>query len=642
MPPAADFGILQVLRSADYSRGFAQRDARTIVDVFAPLQGDPQRLPRSTHPLFVLGRLAPGATPESAQEEIGAIAADLEKTYPDDNEARGASVQPLRDIVFGPIQPALLVLLWAVGLVLLIACVNVAHLLLARGVVRVREIAVRTALGAGIGRLARQHIVENTILLLLASALGVFVATLALRVLLLAAPADIPRLAEVAIDARVLLVVLSIAITVAFVFGLVPLAQARRTDLQTVLKTEEGRGTTGGREGSAARSFLMAGEIALAVVLVIGAGLLIKSFWRLQQVSPGFDAEHVVKAEFQLPGTRYPMDFKLFPHFKEIQQFNASLLERVSALPGVESATIAGNHPLDAGFTNSFAVIGREAEARDWPEISVRRTTSGYFRTLRIPLVRGRFILDSDNAQASPVVLINEATAARFFATQDPIGQRLDLYGAPRTIVGVVGNEKIHGLIASAPVAVYLPLAQAPSQSGTLLVRASRDPALIAPSLRAAVREIDPSLAVFGVEPLQDTLAQSTGEQRFMMLLIGVFAALALVLSLIGIHGVLSYAVMQRRKEIGIRVALGAEPGRVVRVVLGQGMRLATVGLCAGVGLALLFSRSLSGLLFGVTATDVTIFSVVILLVAAVSMLAMWLPARRAARVDPAIALRYQ
>ncbi len=350
----------------------------------------------------------------------------------------------------------------------------------------------------------------------------------------------------------------------------------------------------------------------------------------------------VVKAEFQLPGTRYPMDFKLFPHFKEIQQFNASLLERVSALPGVESATIAGNHPLDAGFTNSFAVIGREAEARDWPEISVRRTTSGYFRTLRIPLVRGRFILDSDNAQASPVVLINEATAARFFATQDPIGQRLDLYGAPRTIVGVVGNEKIHGLIASAPVAVYLPLAQAPSQSGTLLVRASRDPALIAPSLRAAVREIDPSLAVFGVEPLQDTLAQSTGEQRFMMLLIGVFAALALVLSLIGIHGVLSYAVMQRRKEIGIRVALGAEPGRVVRVVLGQGMRLATVGLCAGVGLALLFSRSLSGLLFGVTATDVTIFSVVILLVAAVSMLAMWLPARRAARVDPAIALRYQ
>ncbi len=640
VPASADFGILQVLRAADYGQGFAQRDARTTVDAFAPLQGDPQRLPRSTHPLFIIGRLAQGASVESAQQELGAIAAELEKTFPDDNEARGVAVQGLRDIVFGPIQPALVVLIWAVGLVLLIACVNVAHLLLARGVARVREIAVRSALGAGTARLARQHIVENTLLLFLASALGVLVASISLRVLLVAAPADIPRLADVAIDARVLFVVLSIAVAVGFVFGLVPLWQARRTDLQTVLKAEQGRGATGGRDSAAARSVLMAGEIALAVVLVIGAGLLIKSFWQLQQVNPGFDVEQVVKAEFQLPASRYPTDFRQFPNFKEIQQFNTALLERASALPGIESAAIAGNHPLDAGFTNSFVVLGREAEARDWPEISVRRASPGYFRTLRLPLVRGRLILGSDTTQSAPIVLINEAAVARFFTKQDPIGQRMDLYGTPRTIVGVVADEKIHGLKEAAPVAAYLPLSQAPWSNGTLLVRTSGDLTQIASAMRSVFRGLDPSLAVFGVEPLRDTLAQSTGEQRFMMLLVGVFAALALVLSLIGIHGVLSYTVLQRRKEIGIRVALGAEPGQVVRVVLGEGMRLTMLGLCAGVGLALLFSRSLASLLFGVTATDLTIFSVVILLVAAVSTLAMWLPARRAARVDPVVALR--
>lgn len=642
VPAAADFGILQVLRAADYGRGYAGRDSRTSVDVFAPLQGDPARLPRDTHPLFVVGRLAPGATVESAQAELGAIAADLEKTYPGANQSRGVFVQAFREVVFGSVAPALAVLLAAVALVLLIACVNVAHLLLARGVVRRQEIAVRSALGAGIGRLARRYIVENTLLLLMASTLGVFVATVALRVLLVAAPADVPRLAEVAIDGRVLSVVLAIAVAVGFVFGLVPVAQARRTNIQAVLKTGHGRGATAGRDSAIARAGLMIGEVALAVVLVIGAGLLITSFWHLQQVNPGFDAERVVKAEFQLPGTRYPTDFRTFPNFKEIHQFNAALMQGIAALPGVESAAIAGNHPLDAGFTNSFAVVGREAEARDWPEILVRRATSGYFPTLRIPLVRGRLIEDGDTTDAPRVVLINEAAASRFFSRQDPIGQQIDLYGAPRTIVGVVGNEKIYGLTLDAPIAAYLPVSQAPWSTGTVLVRTSADPVLMGASLRAAVREIDPALAVFGVEPLRNTLAQSTGEQRFMTLLVGAFAALALLLSLIGIHGVLSYAVAQRRKEIGIRIALGAEPGAVVRNVIGQGLRLTMIGLAAGVGLALLVSRALAGLLFGVTATDAATFAVVVVGVAAVSVLAMWIPARRAARVNPLIALRYE
>ena len=633
VPPTADFGILQVLRSADYGRGFAQRDARTTVDVFAPLQGDTKSLPRDTHPIIVVGQLAAGSSLESAQQELGAIAADLEKTYPV-NEARGVFVQPLRDVILGPIEPALFVLLAAVGVVLLIACVNVAHLLLARGMVRAREIAVRKALGAGLGRLARQFVVENTVLILVAAALGFLVASVALRVLLIAAPPDIPRLADVAIDARVLAVVIAMSVAIGFLFGLIPLFQSRHGALQAALKSDVSRGATGGRESAAARSVLMVGEIALAVVLVIGAGLLIKSFWYLQRVNPGFDASGVVKAEFQLPSTRYRS-------FKEMQQFYARLEARASALPGVEAVAIAGNHPLDAGFTNSFAVVGREAESRDWPEISVRRISPGYLRTLRIPLVRGRLFSASDNAQGPQVVLINEETVRRFFSGQDPIGQRI-LYGAPRTIVGVIGDEKIHGLAEATPIAVYLPLAQAASSSATLIARISGDPMLVAGALRAAVREIDPALAVFGVEPLESTLAQSTGEQRFMMLLVSIFAGLALMLAVIGIHGVLSYSVVQRRREIGIRVALGAEPGQVVRVVLGRGVRLTAIGLGIGVGLAILFSRSLTGLLFGITTTDAATFAGVVLLLGAVSLLAMWLPARRASRVDPVVALRYE
>ena len=634
VPASADFGILQVLRSADYSRGFAQRDARTTVDVFAPLQGDPQRLPRETHPIFVLGRLAPGSSVESARQELGAIAADLEKTYPV-NEARGVFVQPLRDVILGPSEPALLVLLAGVGVVLLIACVNVAHLLLARGTVRAREIAVRKALGAGFGRLVRQFVVENTVLMLVAAVLGVVLASVALRVLLIVAPPDIPRLADVAIDARVLAAIVALSLAIGFVFGLVPLFQSRRGDLQAALKSDVSRGSTGSRESASARSLLMVGEIAMAVVLLIGAGLLIKSFWYLQRVNPGFDADRVVKAELQLPSSRYPMN-------EDIQQFNARLLARAFALPGVEAAAIAGNHPLDAGFTNSFEVVGREAEARDWPEISVRRVSPGYFRVLHVPLVRGRLLSDSDDAQAALVVLINEETVRRFFSRQDPVGQRIFLYGAPRAIVGVIGDEKIHGLAEATPIAAYLPVAQVPSSSVTLIARISGDPMLVAGSLRATVKEIDPALAVFGVEPLESTLAQSTGEQRFVMLLVGVFAGLALALAVIGIHGVLSYSVVQRRREIGIRVAVGAEPEQVVRVVLGQGVRLTAVGLGVGVGLALLFSRSLAGLLFGITATDAATFAAVVALLAAASMLAMWLPARRASRVDPLVALRYE
>jgi predicted permease len=640
MPAGADFGLLQMLSAADYSRGFADRDARSEVDVWLPLQATEQDFPRDTHPFLLVGRLAPGSRIGAAQEELAGIALDLERAYPA-NKARGVFVEPLRNVIFGPVEPALAVLLAAAGLVLLIACVNVANLLLARGTSRTREIAVRSALGADMSRLARQFVVENTVLTLTSTVLGVALAAGALQFLLALAPPEIPRLASIGIDGRVLAVATLISIAVGFAFGMLPVWHARRTDILGSLKQEEGRGTAG-RDRGVMRSSLVVAEMALAVVLALAAALLVKSFWNLQHVPPGFDPTGVLKAEFQLPSTRYPVDFKQWPNFKEMHRFNADLLARAAALPGVESAAIAGNHPLDAGFTNSFVVVGREAESQDFPELSIRRVTSGYFRTLRVRLVRGRLLADSDTIASQPVILINEASAERFFPGSDPLGQQIAFWGTRRTIVGVLANEKFHGLTAAAPLAAYVPLPQAPSADGgeALIVRTAGDPAALASAVTGAIRGVDPGLAVFGVEPLSQTLAESIGAQRFTMLLLGLFAALAVLLASVGIHGVLSYIVAQRSREIGIRVALGAHPGGVLRLIVGQGARLALAGAAVGVALALASQRVLAGLLFGVPPTDVGTFALVLAILAVVALLSIWIPARRAVRIDPIVALR--
>jgi hypothetical protein len=281
------------------------------------------------------------------------------------------------------------------------------------------------------------------------------------------------------------------------------------------------------------------------VVLVVGAGLLIRSFWQLQHVDPGFRTRGVLKAKFQLPASRYPVDFRQWPNFKEIHAFNDALLRKAASLPGVEAAAIAGNHPLDPGYTNSFTVVGREAEARRWPEISVRRVTPGYFRTVSLPLVSGRLLRESDTTAAPPVIVVNAAAASRFFPGRDPAGSKINFWGASRTVVGVVGDEHFQGVASAAPIAVYVPLAQAPSANGAgvLLVRTAGDPASFAPMARAAIRDQDPALAVFGIEPLDQTLSRSVGEQRFTMLLLGVLALVALLLAAIGVHGILSYQV---------------------------------------------------------------------------------------------------
>jgi putative ABC transport system permease protein len=322
---------------------------------------------------------------------------------------------------------------------------------------------------------------------------------------------------------------------------MVPALQARRVDLQGALKAESSHGASAGGDRLRLRSLLVIAECALAVMLVVGAALLIKSFWRIHQVDPGFRSGGIVKAEYQLPRSRYPVDFKRFPDFKEMHAFTRAVLDRVQQLPGVDAVAVAGNHPLDPGFTNSFVIVGREAEASRQPEISVRRVTSGYFKTMGVGLVRGRLLADSDTTTAAPVVLVNLAAVDRFFADRDPIGQRIQFWGASRLIVGVVGNERFHGLDEAAPIALYAPLEQAPSASGAgaLLVRTSGDPAAIVGTVRGAIREVDPALAVFGLEPLADTVSRSIAERRFTMSVLGLLAAVALLLAAIGVQGVL-------------------------------------------------------------------------------------------------------
>jgi putative ABC transport system permease protein len=641
MPNDGDFGVMQVLTYAAYSRGFADRDRASRVDAWFPLQQSAETLPRDTHPIFVLARLKPGSAVPLAQQDMTQIAADLERQY-SSNSDRGVFVESVDDVLFKRVRPGLWLLLGAVALVLLIACVNVANLLLARGTARVREIAVRSALGAQRGRLARQFMAENVVLTVGAALLGIAVAIAGMRFLVSLAPPDIPRLSDAGLDMRLLGIAVALAIVIGLVFGMLPLLLSRRLDIQAALKSEESRGATAGRGSNLARSALVVAEVALGLLLVVSAGLLLKSYWTAQQVDPGFDATNVVKGEFQLPRSRYPVNFAVFPNFVEIHRFNADLRRRAQALPSVESVALAGNHPLDAGSTNSFAIVGREAESRSYPEISVRRVTGTYFSTVRLRLIRGDVFGDVE-PQAPAVAVINETAAKAFFAgNAQAIGQRIAFWGAQRQIVGIVVDEKIHGVTSPTPPAIYIPLQQAPPANGaeTILIRVSDNPAAAAGLLRQVVREADPALAVFGIEPLERTLANSLQQRRFVLLLLGSFALLAIALAVIGIHGVLSYTVRQRQHEIGIRMALGASPKRVTRLVLAYGAKLTTLGIAAGIVGALLLTRFLATLLFGVGTTDAMTLLAGVAVLAVSAAVATYLPVRRAVRIDPMTAVR--
>jgi putative ABC transport system permease protein len=637
MRRGSDFGVLQILSRAAYSRSFADRGERTEVEIWAPLQGDPRQLPRSTHPIFVAGRLAGGVDVDAAQAELTRVMADLERSFPE-NAARGAFVEPLSSVVFGPFRPAFYLLLAAVALVLLVASVNVASLLIARGAARMHEVAVRGALGARRSRLIRLFLVESLVLTAASTVLGLVIAYAVLEIIIALAPADIPRLTEASVDGRVLAATIAVSALAAIGFGLFPMIQAGRADLQSALR---GIGRTSqGRGRKRLQQALVVGELALAVLLVCGAALLIRSLWNVQRVDPGFRSGGVLKAEYQLPGSRYPSDFRQWPNFAEQHAFTRALLERAARLPGVEAAAIAGNHPLDPGFTNSFTIVGREAEARTWPEISMRRVTPSYFATMGLQALRGRVLSDADGTTTAPVALINQAAADRFFPGRDPIGARIRFWGTSRMIVGVVTNERFQGLTEAAPIAAYTPLSQTPSATGTLLLRTRMEPASLAASAERVIHDIDPGLAVFAVEPLDRTISRSVSQRRFTAVLLGAFAALAVILAAIGLHGLLSYNVAQRRQEIGIRIALGAGRGAVLGLILREGAGIIFAGLIAGLAGAVVLTRLLQALLFGVSPTDPLTFVVVAAVLTAVAFAATLLPARRAACVDPLPALR--
>jgi putative ABC transport system permease protein len=611
--------------------------------LWRPIVPDAIDRARGVHRFSVIGRLKPDVTIDRAAAEVRGIARQLELQYPEDNAKRSAKVEPLRDALVGDTRPALLVLLGAVALVLLIGCANLASLFLARAAAREREIAVRAALGAGRGRLVRQWMTESLLLTLVGGAAGLLVAWGGMRALMAWAPRTIPRADEVALDLPVLLFLLGVSVATGLIFGVLPALHLRRTDLSLGSLKDGGRGATAGPGRRRLRQGLVLGEVALATVLVVGAALLLKSFWRVTHADPRFEPDGLVVAQLQLPESRYDSASK-------VVQFYDRVRDAVAATPGVQSVAVAYEHPLSEGWTSSFTIEGRPAPPPgEEPEARVRPVWPGYFRTVGVRLVRGRDLSERDRMGVPGAVVVNEAFVRRHFPGADPLGQRIRagawLPGAPGSfeIVGVAADEPFGGLSGEAGPATYFAHAQFPMNDMWLIVRGKPgDLPALAAMLRERVWSVDPDLPVEQVQTMREVLSASVAEPRFNTALVSLFAGVALLLAAVGIYGVLSYTVTQRTGEIGVRMALGAERGRVLRLVVGQGVGVALLGIALGTAGALALSRVLTSLLYGVSEHDPAIFGGVVALLTTVALAAAYLPARRASRIEPVVALRYE
>jgi len=604
-------------------------------DAWTPLSPAPTDQFRGVHNTRVHARLKPGVSLAQAQAEMTAIMRRLEEQYPDDNQGRGAVVLPLDEFLVGDLRAPLNVLLGAVGCVLLIAVVNVANLLLARGAAREKEIAIRSALGAGRGRLVRQLLAENLPLAAIGAALGVLLAAWGIDLLRASGPQDIPRLEQAGLDARALGFSAAVSALTWFFFSLWPALRAAAASSLRV---------SSWRPRAAASRVLVIAEVGLAAILLIGSGLLVRSFWRLLAVDPGYDPKNVLALSLQLPAARYPAP-KGWPilEWPQATRFQDQLLEQVKALPGVESAALGIASPLDGGWTTRMTIAGRPAPPpgkQDEPYL--RLVGQDYFRVNRIPLCSGRPFAPQDDDRHPKVGMVNESFARRYFPTENPLGQRVNVFGVERQIVAVVGNEKFAGLSRETPPAMYLPYRQNPLSAMTLLVRVAGDPLALAPAVQKQIWAIDRDLAPFDVMSLEQGLALILAQRRFSMLLLAAFAATALALAAVGLYGVIAYWVGRRTQEIGVRMALGADRGEVLRLVAGQGLRLSLIGALAGSAAAAGLTRFLQSQLFGVTASDPLTFLTVPLLLLAVALVACYLPARRATRIEPTVALRYE
>jgi len=622
---------------------FAKRGQAQVWVPLNPSLGESVR--RSFHWVNVIGRLGPDVTLAQAQAEMTRLAQRLAAEYPDTNTGGGVRVLPLHEEIVGPVQPVLFALLGAVGMVLLIACVNVANLLLARAKTRQKEIAVRLALGATRWRLFRQVLTESAILSLCGGALGLVWAKWGVNLIMARIPAQVmtqmPYLRGLPLNLGVLEFTLAISLLTGIVFGLVPAVQASRLDLQDALKEGTTR-TAGGTAQHRLRNALVVSEIALSLVLLAGAGLLMKSLLRLLEVNPGFETQNLLAAEISAPDARYSDQ-------QRNETFLRQVLDRVGSIPGVRGAGLIDVTPLHGGGTTGFAVEGRPAPPPGQaPEANTRDVSPNYFSVMGIPLVRGRFFTDQDKSGSPLVLIINETLADKVFPGQDAVGHRFvfifDSHPTAAEIVGVVGDEKLGSLDQRTTPVLYSSSFQSNDTDLTLVVRANGDPANLTAAVRAEVANLDPSVLVNSAITLRTIIEDSPSVfmRRFPALLIGIFAVLAVLLSAIGIYGVLSYLVTQRTREIGVRMALGAQRSSILRLLLGEGMRLVALGIGIGLVVAVGATRLLAGLLFGVLPTDPSVLLVVTGLISVVTLAACSIPAWRATKVDPMVALRYE
>jgi putative ABC transport system permease protein len=593
------------------------------------------------HYLSAVGRLKPGVTEEQARTEMLVIAGRVAAQYPDVNTGWSIKMMPLLEFSVRSIKPALLVLLVAVAFVLLIACANVANLLLARAAGRQKEIATRTALGAGRWRIVRQLLTESVLLSMVGGVAGLVLANWGMKLLLTLAPTDLPRLNNVSLDVRALAFAASITLLTGVIFGLMPALQASKPNLNETMK-DAGRGSTEGGRRQLIRSSLVVLEVASALVLLVGSGLLIKSFWRLQKVDPGFNPGNALTMSVQLSKTKYPEE-------KQQVTFFQQLIEKARALPGVQSAGAGQSIPLSGSdMVLAFEVDGRPPLPPDATQSTNYYSVSAdYFKAMGIPLRRGRVFTDRDTKDSPRVAVINETMAQKVFPNENPMGKRITFDNREKNpewfeIVGIVGDVKQYGLDQATSMQTYEPYTQQTFSYMTLVVRTAGDPTNLSAAIRGELSNLDKEQPATNIKALREFFSTSIAQQRFATVLLAVFAAVALVLAAVGIYGVLSYAVTQRTHEIGIRMALGAGRSDVLRLVVGKGMLLTVIGVTGGLAAAFGLTRLMASLLFGVTATDAMTFAGVASVLLAVALLACYIPARRATKVDPLVALRYE
>ncbi|MCP9495921.1 MAG: ABC transporter permease [Pyrinomonadaceae bacterium MAG19_C2-C3] len=597
---------------------------------------------RGRHYLKVIARTKQGVTLQQAQAEMNTIAARLGQQYPDQNTDLGATVTSLHDHVVGDIKPALLILLGAVGLVLLIACANVANLLLARAAVRQKEIAVRIALGASRLRLIRQFLTESILLSVLGGVVGLLLSLWGVKLLKAFIPENISQVQSVTVDAKVLLFTLLVSLLTGLIFGLAPITQASNFNLNETLK-EGGRDSATGSRGNRIRGLLVVTEVAISLILLIGAGLLINSFLRLRNVDTGFRADNLLTMRIVLPTLKYPDQTRRTAFYTE-------LVSRIENLPGVQTAAVTNWIPLvQQGDSQGISIEGRPDPGPGKNPVVVTRVVSpDYFSTMGIQLLQGRQFGDQDRVDSPRVIVVSQEMARRYWQGEDPLGKRIKTGGANSPnpwmeIVGVTKDVRQVKLDADPKPQMYVPYTQPVFfQPSHLVVRTDVEPRSLAATVRKTVWEIDKDQPVSNISTMEDVLSESIARQRFSMLLLGIFAAVALVLAAVGIYGVMSYSITQRTHEIGIRMALGAQASDVLKLAIGGGLKLVFIGVAIGLALSFVLTRLMSSLLFGVTATDPLTFVAVSLSLIVVALAACFVPARRATKVDPLIALRYE